>query len=623
MTVTVTLPKKAVSWAIFGCLVAAIGGAAISLQKQVAAQTWVEHTLYVRTALLQTLSTLQDAETGQRGFLLTGNEIFLEPFRNADRTIGERLGALEQAVFDNAQQMQRLKRLRSVVADRLAALQKRIEERGATPDATLADRLKVGKRLMDEARSIIAEMLAEEERLLTTRNAEVRWTVTLTQIGVAGALLSAALFGWATLKDRQRQVAELQTANVALRIALKQAAEESERRERVESQLRQAQKMQAVGQLTGGLAHDFNNMLAVIVGCLNLLKRKMARGEIDKDSLIDKAMECVDRAAALTHRLLAFSRQQPLAPQTVDANKLVGGMAEMIRRTLGETINVETVLASGVWRIHVDPNQLESAILNLAVNARDAMNDEGKVTIETSNAYIDDNYAREHAEVKEGQYVLVAVSDSGTGMPPETIAKAFEPFFTTKGPGKGTGLGLNQVFGFVKQSGGHIKIYSEIGQGTTVKIYLPRFVGEGEIAGPRREPGAAGMAFRGSPETLILVVEDEDRMRSIAVAMFQDLGYSVLAAGSAVEALALINANPHIDLLFTDIVMPEMNGRALAEEALRRRPDLKIVFTTGFSRNAVIHNGVLDRGVNFLPKPFSIEQLAQKVGAVLGVMETT
>lgn len=623
MTVTVTLPKKAVSWAIFGCLVAAIGGAAISLQRQVAAQTWVEHTLYVRTALLQTLSTLQDAETGQRGFLLTGNEAFLERFRHADQTIGERWATLEGGVSDNEKQKQRLDRLRSVAAERLASLQKSIQERRIAPDPSLTDSVNAGKQLMDEARSVIAQMLAEEERLLTTRNAEMRWTVTLTQIGVTGALLLAALLGWATLKDRLRQVSELRTANIALQNALTHAAEESERRERVESQLRQSQKMQAVGQLTGGLAHDFNNMLAVIVGCLNLLKRKMARGEIDQDSLIDKAMECVDRAAALTHRLLAFSRQQPLAPQTVDANKLVGGMAEMIRRTLGESINVETVLASGVWRIHVDPNQLESAILNLAVNARDAMNDEGKVTIETSNAYIDDNYAREHAEVKEGQYVLVAVSDSGTGMPPEIIAKAFEPFFTTKGPGKGTGLGLSQVFGFVKQSGGHIKIYSEIGQGTTVKIYLPRFVGEGEVAGPRREPSAAGMAFRGSLETLILVVEDEDRMRSIAVAMFQDLGYSVLAAGSAVEALALINANPDIDLLFTDIVMPDMNGRALAEEALRRRPELKIVFTTGFSRNAVIHNGVLDRGVNFLPKPFSIEQLAQKVGAVLGVMETT
>ncbi|HEY8125363.1 MAG TPA: ATP-binding protein [Methylocystis sp.] len=294
----------------------------------------------------------------------------------------------------------------------------------------------------------------------------------------------------------------------------------------------------------------------------------------------------------------------------------------MIRRTLGESVNVETVLASGLWRIHVDSNQLESALLNLAVNARDAMLGEGKLTIETSNAYIDDSYARQHVEVKEGQYISVAVSDSGAGMPPEVIAKAFDPFFTTKAPGKGTGLGLSQVFGFVKQSGGHIKIYSELGQGTTVKIYLPRFVGEGEVAAPRRETGAAEPSLRGSPETLILVVEDEDRMRSVAVAMFKDLGYDVLAAQNAHEALAVLDAHPRVALLFTDIVMPDMNGRALAEEALRRRPDLKVMFTTGFSRNAVIHNGVLDRGVNFLPKPFSIEQLARKVSAVLEVMET-
>jgi len=623
MTVTVTLPRRTLSWTIFGLLVAAIVGAALSLEKQVMAQAWVEHTLSARTALLQALSTLQDAETGQRGFLLTGNEAFLERFRHAEQTIGERWATLEGALSDNEKQKQRLDRLRSVAAERLASLQKSIQERRITPDMSVTDSVNAGKQLMDEARAIIAEMLAEEERLLTKRNAEMRWTVTLTQFGVTGALLLAALLGWATLKDRQRQVGELQTANIALQNALTLAAEQSERRERVESQLRQSQKMQAVGQLTGGLAHDFNNMLAVIVGCLNLLKRKMARGEIDQDSLIDKAMECVERAAALTHRLLAFSRQQPLAPQAVDANKLVGGMAEMIRRTLGESINVETVLASGIWRVHVDPNQLESALLNLAVNARDAMNDEGKVTIETSNAYIDDRYAREHAEVKEGQYVLVAVSDTGAGMPPEVIAKAFEPFFTTKGPGKGTGLGLSQVFGFVKQSGGHIKIYSEPGQGTTVKIYLPRFVVEREIAAPTHQTSDIGPALRGAPEMLILVVEDEDRMRSVAVAMLHDLGYSALAAGNGAEALALIDANPQIALLFTDIVMPDMNGRALAEQALRRRPDLKVVFTTGFSRNAVIHNGVLDRGVNFLPKPFSIEQLAQKIGAVLGIVETT
>ena len=303
---------------------------------------------HVRTALLQTLSTLQDAETGQRGYLLTGDETFLEPFRTADQIIGERLSMLRAGCISTTKgKCSRAGPFAFRRRGQTGFIKKRIQERRATPDAALTDGLKAGKRLMDQARSIIAEMLAEEDRLLTKRNADMRWTVTLTQIGVTGALLLAALLGWATLKDRQRQVGELQTANVALRNALTHAAEQSERRERVESQLRQSQKMQAVGQLTGGLAHDFNNMLAVIVGCLNLLKRKMARGEIDKDSLIDKAMECVDRAAALTHRLLAFSRQQPLAPQTVDANKLVGGMAEMIRRTLGESINVETVLASG------------------------------------------------------------------------------------------------------------------------------------------------------------------------------------------------------------------------------------------------------------------------------------
>lgn len=624
MTITVTLPKKTVSWAIFGLLVAAIAGVAISLQGQVAAQTWVEHTLYVRTALLQTLSNLQEAETRQRGFLLIGDQTFLEPFHAATRTLSESFVSLERALSDNEEQMRRLDRLRSVAAERIDLLKKRIEERAATPDAGLADRLLAGKRLMDEARSIISEMLAEEARLLAARTAATRWMVTATQTGVVGALLLATLLGWATLKDRRRQVAELQTTNVALRDALTRVAKESEQRERVEDQLRQSQKMQAVGQLSGGIAHDFNNMLAVIVGCLNLLKRKIARGEVDKDDLIDKAMECVDHAAALTHRLLAFSRQQPLAPQTVDPNKLVGGMAEMVRRTLGESVNIETVLASGLWRTYVDPNQLESALLNLAVNARDAMPDGGKMTIETSNAYIDDRYAREHVEVKEGQYVLLAVTDSGIGMPPDVIAKAFDPFFTTKGPGKGTGLGLSQVFGFVKQSGGHIKIYSEIGQGTTVKIYLPRFVSEGEVAAPSYGARAGGgAALRGSTETLVLVVEDEDRMRSVAVAMFEDLGYSVLAAHNAAEALSLIEANPSVALLFTDIVMPDMNGRALAEEALRRRPSLKVMFTTGFSRNAVIHNGVLDRGVNFLPKPFSIEQLAQKVAEVIGVMEPT
>jgi signal transduction histidine kinase/ActR/RegA family two-component response regulator len=459
-------------------------------------------------------------------------------------------------------------------------------------------------------------MVEEENRLLRKRSRDARWAVTATTAGGYIALLCAGLLGWANIRDRQRQVAELRSANVALEGALAKVKEEGERREQIEAQFRQAQKMEAVGQLTGGIAHDFNNMLAVIGGCLNILKRKIARGEGDMETLIDNANECVDRTAKLTHSLLAFSRQQPLAPEVVDVNKLVANMSELILRMLGSSLKVETVLASGLWRTRVDPNQLESALLNLAVNARDAMPDGGTLTIETGNASIDEEYAQHHVEVQAGQYVLVAATDSGTGMAPEVVAKAFDPFFTTKGPGKGTGLGLSQVFGFVKQSGGHIKIYSEIGHGTTIKIYLPRYVGEGENGFPSRQR-IAQAPLRGSPETVILVVEDEARMRGVAVEMLAELGYGVLAAENATHALSLIDKRPNIALIFTDIVMPDMNGRALADEARRRRPGLPVIFTTGFTRNSVIHQGVLDAGVNFLAKPFSIEQLGKMIATVL------
>jgi signal transduction histidine kinase/ActR/RegA family two-component response regulator len=621
--VTLTFRRKTLSWVILGLLVAALFGAAISFEKQVVAQGWVKHTLSVRMTLLRVLSTLQNAETGLRGFLLTGEESFLEPLNRADQKTGEQLEKLGQAISDNREQTQRLDRLHFAATSRTEELEKRLQQRRTMPDAPLSEGLRTGQRLMDEVHSIIAEMLGEEDRLLATRNAETRRSVALTEIGVVGALLFAALLGWATIKDRQNQIEELRTANGALQEALAKVAEESNRREKLEGQLRQAQKMEAVGQLTGGMAHDLNNMLAVIVGALNLVRRKMPHGEAGLKGLIEKALGSVDRAAVLTQRLLAFSRQQPLAPQIVNANKLVADMSEMIRRTLGGGIRVETVLASGLWRTYADAHQLESALLNLAVNARDAMADEGKLTIETANASIDEEYACQHVGVRAGQYVLVAVTDSGTGMPSEVIAKAFDPFFTTKGPGKGTGLGLSQVYGFVKQSGGHIKIYSELGHGTTIKIYLPRFVGRGKVAHPTRQISAAGPIFQGCPETLLLVVDDEEGMRDITAAMLQDLGYSVLSAGSGAEALSLIDDNPRVTLLFTDVVMPDMSGRALAKEALNRRPDLKVIFTTGFTRNAVIHNGILDPGVNFLPKPFSIEQLSNKVTSVLAAIEST
>jgi CheY-like chemotaxis protein len=372
------------------------------------------------------------------------------------------------------------------------------------------------------------------------------------------------------------------------------------------------QKMEAVGQLSGGIAHDFNNMLAVIMSAMNLIQRKLARGETDIGKFVDSATDAVNRAAALTQRLLAFSRQQPLSPRAVDANRLVSGMSELLRRALGGSLSVETVLAGGLWRTYADVSQLENAILNLAVNARDAMGDDGRLTIETANAHLDDAYARAHAEVQPGQYVMIAVTDTGSGMTPDVLARAFEPFFTTKPVGKGTGLGLSQVFGFVKQSGGHVKIYSEPGQGTTIKIYLPRHFGEGTESAVERpatpEPTVS--------ET-ILVVEDDASVRAGTVAAIAELGYRVEQAADAAEALRRLEANPQMALVFTDIVMPGMNGRKLADEAARRFPAVKILFTTGFTRNAVVHNGVLDHGVHFIAKPFTIEQLARKLREVL------
>jgi nitrogen-specific signal transduction histidine kinase/CheY-like chemotaxis protein len=385
-------------------------------------------------------------------------------------------------------------------------------------------------------------------------------------------------------------------------------------REAAESQVRQLQKMEAVGQLTGGIAHDFNNMMAIVIGALNLIQRRLAQGDVNVSRYVEAAFEGATRAATLTARLLAFSRQQPLSPEPVDVNRLVAGMSELVRRTIGEGIRLETVLAGGLWRGHADPGQLENAVLNLAVNARDAMPDGGRLTVETANCHLDEAYAAAHEGVPAGQYVLVAVSDTGSGMAPDVMARAFEPFYTTKGVGKGTGLGLSQVYGFVKQTGGHVKIYSEPGEGTTVKVYLPRFLGAEErpsdLPGPRPTPA-------GAPREIVLVVEDEERVRDFTVEALRDLGYTTLHADGAASALRALDAHPDVTLLLTDIVMPDVNGRKLAEEALRRRPELKVLYMTGFTRNAVVHNGVLDTGVHLLTKPFTVDELGARVRGVL------
>jgi PAS domain S-box-containing protein len=403
--------------------------------------------------------------------------------------------------------------------------------------------------------------------------------------------------------------AELRDLNVNLEARV---AREVGERLAAEQALRQAQKLDAVGQLTGGVAHDFNNMLAVVLGGLNLIKRRIERGNIQIEDLVDTVTNSVHKAAVLTQRLLAFSRMQPLTPAPLNVNKMVSEMSELLRSTLGEAVRIEAVLAAGLWLTIADQSQLENAIVNLAVNGRDAMPEGGRLTIETANAHIDDDYARIHA-VPAGQYVMVAVSDSGAGMDEAVIAKAFDPFFTTKGVGKGTGLGLSQVFGFVKQSGGHVKIYSEIGQGTAVKIYLPRYYGPVASVEPKTQLATA----QGGTGELILLVEDDDGVRDLTARMLRDLGYDVIVAADGVKALAAFDANPSIQLILTDVVMPDMNGRDLADQATARRPDVKVLFTTGYTRNAIVHNGVLDPGVHILHKPATLEQMALKLRTVL------
>ncbi|AXK82299.1 PAS domain S-box protein [Pseudolabrys taiwanensis] len=393
-----------------------------------------------------------------------------------------------------------------------------------------------------------------------------------------------------------------------------QIAERTRQLQKQEEALRQSQKMEAVGQLTGGVAHDFNNLLQIIIGNLEALLRNLPENSGRLQRAATLAMNGARRAASLTQRLLAFARRQPLDPKPVDLNVLVAGIAELITRTLGELVSVEVVRGVGLWRVEVDPNELESAIINLAVNARDAMPDGGNLTLETANVHIDEAYALQHAEVTPGQYVLISVSDTGMGMDAKTLSQAFEPFFTTKPAGHGTGLGLSQVYGFVKQSGGHINLYSELGEGSTVKIYLPRWGGSHEAAdiAPQEPVPEADVA------EVILVLEDDDDVRTHSVESLRELGYTVIEAHNGPAALELIRKQPRLDLLFTDVVLPGgMTGAQVAAQAVALRPGLQVLFTTGYARNAIIHHGRLDRGVHLITKPFSYRDLAAKVRDVL------
>ena len=728
----------------FILLVVMVFGSVWLANQQQQSFTLVRHALEVENGLSSVFSELQDAETGQRGFLLTGEASYLKPYEAAITVIDREVKALAVTTADNPRQKASLKRLGELSTARQQGLRENIalyragDRRGAT------ERLDRGKALMDQIRAIVITMKAEQRDLVQTRERVTERQALLAQLALAvnGAIIAALafvtfrrahlqladltarerhlqsildtvpdamividehgvmqsfsaaaerLFGWpgdeavgrnvrilmpnpyrdqhdgyldrylttgkrriigvgrvveglrrdgstfqmelsvGEMKSGDRRfftgfakdLTELNAANADLKVSaadLKIAnadlKQELQTREAAEAQVRQMQKMESIGQLTGGLAHDFNNMLSVVIGSLDFAKRRLDSDRARALVYIDNALEGAQRAALVTARLLAFSRQTSLEPKALDVDELVGGMAEMLRHTIGEHLRVETIRAGGLWPAFVDQGQLENAILNLVINARDAMPEGGRLTVETSNAHLDDAYAAVHNEVDAGQYVLVAVTDTGTGMPADVIERVFDPFFTTKGVGKGTGLGLSQVYGFVKQSGGHVKIYSELGVGTTVRLYLPRYVGD-ESDLDAKAPAIDARKARAKTGEVILVVEDDEKIRLLSVEALQDYGYTVVHAAGAAQALAILALQPRIDLLFTDIVMPDMNGRQLADKTHETRPDLKVLYTTGFTRNAVVHNGVLDPGVSLIAKPFTIDQLVIKVRLVL------
>jgi PAS domain S-box-containing protein len=481
------------------------------------------------------------------------------------------LGKTDAEVLDDAAQ-----------AEAVMANDRRIMERGA-PEALEED-----VRLADGTPAV---WLSTKAPFMDPATGEV--------MGLVGASVDITV--------RKATEAELKALNETLEQRVAQVVAE---REQAEDALRQSQKMEAVGQLTGGIAHDFNNLLTGISGSLEMLTVRVAQGRLNElDRSLTAAQGAARRAAALTHRLLAFSRRQTLAPEPTDVNRLVAGMEELIRRTVGPAVAVEVVAAGGLWSTLVDSNQLENALLNLCINARDAMPDGGRLTIETANRWLDGRAAAAR-DLEPGQYVALSVSDTGVGMSPEVIAKAFDPFFTTKPIGVGTGLGLSMIYGFARQSGGHVRIYSEVGHGAMVCIYLPRRHGAAEAVEVAPEPSppcdAAGER--------VLVVDDEPTVRMLVTEVLEELGYGAIEAIDGPAGLKVLESDARIDLLITDVGLPGgMNGRQLADAARRVRPGLKVLFITGYAENAVISHGHLDRGMHVMTKPSSMEGIGARI----------
>jgi signal transduction histidine kinase/CheY-like chemotaxis protein len=607
----------------YALLLIAAAGIVLLAGRSSEAEHWVQHTIDVRADARIFFSDLETAVIRERGYLLTGEESYLGDFSQLLSSLDPRLDQLKKRVADNPAQVSRLTALGPDITLLRVTLDKTVGMKRAGQGEQAVDLVRAN-RIQEIIKSVdtrLDEFVNTEDRLLVKRQAEAETLQNLLLILIGASLALAATLSVAFEYATRQFVASLRERTSELEAEIK-------RRRETEATLQQAQKMEAVGQLTGGIAHDFNNLLTVVMGNLDTLKRRLSGTKPEKPQQdfeagllrnVEMAQHASRSAAKLTHRLLAFARRQPLEPVRTDCNRLVSEMSEMLRRTLGETIHFETVLGGGLWPTFADPSQLESALLNLAVNAQHAMPAGGHLTIETANAYLDEAYASRFDELEPGQYVQISVADSGTGIPPEILDRVFEPFFTTKATGSGSGLGLAMVHGFAKQSGGHVRIYSEVGHGTTVKMYFPRFTeGAAVAANPGGIDPAAAEIEPARAEETILVVEDNEGVREYACSVLQELGYIVREAADGGEALAIVESGARIDLLFTDVVLPGgMSGRQLSDSVVEMRPGLPVLFTTGYTRNAIVHHGRLDPGVNLLGKPYTQQDLARKLRQLL------
>ena len=576
------------------------------------ATQWVEHSYQVRGLAGRALTDLQDAELRNTALNPSSDT------RNARRPLFDDLATLRRLVLDNPPEVDRVDQINTLAETYFAQFDHEATTQAAEP-AKVADSSRRAKGPSRRSKRILDLFSvfdnSEAELLERAQSKADRLQALLLGLTLLSLVLSM-IASTAVVVTSWSYIRELRAQSEALK------AEAASRRE-AESRLLQTQKLELVGQLTAGIAHDFNNLLTIVIGNLDTAKRRIEQGTAADLSRIVRPLEtAVDgarRAAGLTQKLLAFARQQPLSPTQLDLNKAVANMSDVLIRTVGKSVKIETVLAAGLWPAFADPGHVDNAIVNLVVNARDAMPDGGHITIETANAWLGDDYAAQFGDVAAGQYVLLSVTDTGLGIPPHVLPRVFEPFFTTKDVGKGTGLGLATIHGFVKQSKGHIRIYSEPGQGTTVKIYLPRMADAAVVATtPEIKELSDALAPGAEAGEVVLMVEDDEGVREFARSALEGLGYRVLAGRDGAEGLALLRDAERVDVLFTDVVLPGgVNGRRLADEAARLRPRLPVLYTTGYTRNAIVHDGRLDPDVQLISKPYTQGVLARSLRRII------